>query len=233
MRKILLGVLISFLALFNAVAIFSSYAAEMCDFTITISLDLIGCPLEKLAEYGIKYPEVQSGTIQPDKDIRDKLSRLKKDKDIKILYSAKVTTYPDNKVIVDNRQPLEYLAPEKRDGITTFKKEVAYTGNLFEINPTITKDGNISFSYNFWKGDFQCRISNNKDIPEELGYPINNVSSMKSRATLKNGETIIAGSAMKNPQTKTRIDAGDITEKETKAFIYCLGADINKSPSPP
>lgn len=201
--------------------------------TITISLDIIECAPEKPTEYDIKYPEVRSGTIQADKGIRDKLSRLKKDKDIKILYSTKVTTYPDNKVIVDNRQSLEYLAPEERNGITTFKKEIAYTGNLFEVNPNITKDGNISFTYNFWKGDFQCRISNNKDIPEELGYPINNVNSTNSRATLKDGETIITASMLKNTQTKSHTDAGDIIEKETKAFIYCFGADIKCAQNAP
>lgn len=240
MRKVLLGVFILLLVAFNITLAVSSYAepnegSQIVKPTITISLDLIECTPEKLAEYGLKFPssltEVQSSEIQADKDIRDKLSRLKKDKDIKIVYSTKVTTYPGNKVIVDNRQPLEYLVPEE-DG-TTFKKEIKYTGNFFEVNPTITKDGNISFDYHFWVGELKGRFSNNKDIPQELGYPMFNVSSSNSCARLNDGETIIVSGISKKDEIWTNHEGVMTKREERKARICCLGADIDKSPSPP
>lgn len=224
---------------FNTLAAVNSYAevqdvyaiaeekAEIHDFTVTISLDLIECAPEKLTEYGIKYPQIQSDIIHPDKDIRDKLSRLKKDKDIKILYSTKVTTCPDNKVIVDNRQPLEYLTLEEKDA-TTLKKEIAYTGGLFEVKPTIAKDGKINLDYHFWVGELKGRVSNNKDIPQELGYPVMDTRSSQSAISLENGETIIMGGMVKEDEIWTNHE-GVMTKKVgRKALVICIGADINQ-----
>lgn len=206
-----------------------SFLPKVLKTTITISLDIIECAPEKPTEYDIKYPEVRSGTIQADKGIRDKLSRLKKDKDITILYSTKVTTCLDNKVVVDNRQPLEYLTLEEKDG-TTLKKEIAYTGGLFEVKPTIAKDGKINLDYHFWVGELKSRFSNNKDIPEELGYPVMDTRSSSSSISLENGETIISIGGS-HGIWKDRL--GNITKEEIKARIICIGADINKAPSAP
>ena len=241
MKKVLLGVFILLLIVFNIALAVSSYAElknvvpeglQTDKPTITISLDLIECAPEKLTGYGIKYSEVQSGVIQADKDIRDKLSRLKKDKDIKILYSTKVATCLDNKVVVDNRQPLEYLTLEEKDA-TTLKKEIAYTGGLFEVKPTIAKDGKINLDYHFWVGELKGRFSNNKDIPQELGYPLMDTRSSSSSISLENGETVVLGGMVKEDEIWTNHEGVTTKKGERKALIICIGADINKSPSPP
>lgn len=200
--------------------------------TITISLDLIECAPEKLTEYGIKYPEVGSGTVEVDKEMRGKLSRLKKDKDIKILYSTKLTTYPDDKVIVDNRQPLEYLTLEEKDG-TTLKKEIKLVGNFFEVKPTITKDGEIDVHQRFWVSKAVHRVSSDKRIPEELGYPAEDGNGSNSTMRLKDGETKILGGIAGDARTRTLTSVGFVTEQKRRSVIICIGADINCAQNAP
>lgn len=238
------------LIVFSAMITTSSYAEvkdivveesklppEGCKTTITISLDIIECAPEKLKEYGLKYPpsltDIQSGKIRPDKEIRDKLSRLKKDKDIKILYSTKLTTYPDNRVIVDNRQPLEYLVPKEKGEAGALKKEIMLVGNFFEVKPTITKDGEVVLDYHFWVSERVHRVSTDKRIPEELGHPAQDGYGSTSSMQLKDGETVVLGGVTSDSRTKSLRSVGFVTEQKRKSVIICFGVDINRTPSAP
>jgi hypothetical protein len=207
---------------------------------ITISLDLIECDIE--AFYTECGSDLKPYKSQPDsskvvykmvyatEDARDILTTLKKDKNTKVMLSVKVTTYPNNKAIVDNKEPVEYLISEKKDDVTNLRKETKYIGNLFEVTPSITQEGDISVDFYYWVGEFKDRLSKNKNIPQELGYPIIDSRSSASNVTLKDGETIIVAGLVKESVSATN---SGVKTTERKAFMSFISADINKSPPRP
>lgn len=228
---------------------------------ITVSLDIIECSPEKLTQYALcKKSEKENDNWMFDlefaeENVRDKLAILKKDKDVKIIFSTKIATGAGNTAIVDNVQPIECFAyfvgndgtPERPEWVLKKEASYWYEGNFAEITPTITEKKKIDCEINCWKGELidKVKFQSVKKIlkwkkeyknikgegwpKEDIYLPVINKLMITHQCLLEDGETVISGVNLS--ETAETDKKGNFKGKTgKKARLIFIGADINKIP---